>query len=109
MIEIPIPAGPHSELSISLDGVTYTFAFRWSSRTQSWTFDIGAADGTLIAGGMALVAGYPLLERFGRRSDLPSGALLLFDSEMQSADPGFTDLTTRHALIYLSAEEIASL
>lgn len=108
MITIPIPPAPMSELSISLDGETFSFAFRWSSRTQSWTMDLGDGSGVLLAGGIGLVTGYPLLERFGQRDGWPAGALILLDSEAQDAEPGFTDLGTRHVLVYLTAAEVAA-
>lgn len=85
-----------------LDGVTYSFRFRWSERSEVWHLDLRTLDDRPIVLSAALVTAWPLLERVVSHIR-PPGELVLLDL-MGPAEPatleGFGD---RWVLFYLEA------
>lgn len=61
--EIPLDPKPQS-FTITLAGVEYLLSLGWNFFSNSWTLDIGSADGTPILAGIPLVSGANLLEQY---------------------------------------------
>jgi len=88
-----------------LDGVTYSFRFRWSDRSQTWHMDLRTLDDEPIALSVALVTAWPLLRRC-HAPHRPPGDLVLIDlagpAEPVTRD-GFGD---RWCLFYLPGLDV---
>lgn len=61
--EIPLDPRPQS-FTITLAGVEYLLSLAWNFYSNSWTLDIGTADGIPILVGIPLVSGANLLEQY---------------------------------------------
>lgn len=85
-----------------LDGVTYSFRFRWSERAGIWHMDLRTLDDEPIILSVALVTSWPLLRRLVSPIR-PPGEMALIDLQ-GDAEPatreGFGD---RWALFYVEA------
>ncbi len=108
MTEIPCVPDGESDWTqrTALGGSDYLLRFRWSQRAGTWSLTLSDADGAPIVSGLALVCGVRLLERVAdpRR---PPGELLALDvSGLNDADPAWSDLGGRFALVYLEPEEL---
>lgn len=83
-----------------LNGVTYSFRFRWSERSYVWHMDLRTLDDEPILLSAALVTAWPLLQRVVSPIR-PPGELVLLDL-VGPAEPatleGFGD---RWALFYI--------
>jgi len=85
-----------------LDGITYSFRFRWSARAAVWHLDLRTLDDEPVVLSAALVTAWPLL--YNLVSPLrPPGELILLDL-VGPAEPatleGFGD---RWVLFYVEA------
>lgn len=65
LLEIPLPndGTPHFELKTKLDGVEYSFRFRYGERRGGWVFDLYTADEVRIISGQLVTIGRDLLRR----------------------------------------------
>lgn len=107
-----IPCTPGGVASWSqrtaLDGVDYTFTFRWSQRDGHWLLDLADAERVAIRSGMLLAPNVDLLAGVidTRR---PAGKLAVLDTTgALDVDPGFADLGDRFVLVYLTADEVSA-
>jgi hypothetical protein len=111
MIEIPltVPVLPRSTFSIELAGVVAAFELRWNSTTSAWYLDARTPAGVDVRLGMKLAVGRPI----GWRSLDPrfplNGWLMLVDTTGAQEDPGFTDLGTRHRLLFVDRSDLPRL
>jgi hypothetical protein len=111
MIEIPltVPVPPRSTFSIELAGVVAAFELRWNSTTSAWYLDARTPAGVDVRLGMKLAVGRPI----GWRSLDPrfplNGWLMLVDTTGAQEDPGFTDLGTRHRLLFVDRSDLPRL
>jgi len=90
----------------ALDGTDYVLAFDWLGRLSRWCLHLRDGDGAAIRTGIILNAGAFLLRGLvdPRR---PAGELLVVDRTGRlDADPGFEDLGSRFALVYVDAAEL---
>ncbi len=85
-----------------LDGITYSFKFRYNSRMDRWAFDILTANNGPIVEGVIVLTGTSLLARFadGR---LPAGDLFVLNKEDATASPGRNDLQENVFILYEGA------
>lgn len=105
-----VPCTPNGDSSWSqrtaLDGVDFTFTFRWSQRDGHWLMDIADAERSPIRSGMLLAPNVDLLAGVidARR---PPGKLAVLDTAGAiDVDPGFADLGERFVLVYLTADDL---
>lgn len=104
------PGTPSYRQRTTLDGVAYLLDLRWSQRSAKWYLDLRDVDGTLLAGSIKLVVGYPLLaSRRGQRVEMPPGELVVADGRESPADPLLDELGDSVKLVYVEAETIAAL
>lgn len=90
----------------ALDGVDFVLGFDWQGRQGHWAFTLSDASGEPIRSGIILTSGAVLLRGVldPRR---PKGELIVLDlSGKGDVDPGFSDLGTRFAVVYLDASEL---
>lgn len=107
MIDLPIiQEGPHFRFVTELEGLAYSFEFRWNDREEAWFLTVGDGEGNPLAAGVRVVVNFPLLNRF-RNPALPPGFLIAVDTEATERDPGFEDLGRRVVLTYATAAELA--
>lgn len=86
LVEIPVPSNSESfRQRTVLDGTTYELIFSWSIRAQQFTLSINDAQGTRLIS-IPVVGGVDLLTRF-RRTDLPQGNLIVFDTTDAQREP----------------------
>jgi hypothetical protein len=102
IVEIPLTAYPDTSQQTDLDGVTFSFRFRWSDRGQSWHMDLRTLNGDPIVLGVRLVNGFPLLRRVVK-TGRPAGELALIDMTGRGEDPDFAGFGTRWRLLYREA------
>lgn len=94
------------DVRIQLEGVEYSFQFRYNLRRELWTFTIAALDGTTVLTGQSVNVGIPLNRR---AVNGPPGVLIAI-SETENIDPPtLLDLGDRVKLCYLTADEVAEL
>ena len=120
MAALVIPLVPDVEnytQRTALDGREYLLSLAWNRRDERWRLSISDAGGTPIALGRVLTAGMSLLFRV-RDARRPPGQLMVVDTQARSdgaldlqkaADPALSDLGSRVVLVYLDADEVASL
>lgn len=108
MIEIPltVPVPPRATFTMDLAGVTVTFTLRWNSATSGWYIDTRTAAEADVVLGRRLTVGRPI----GWRSLDPrfpvTGWLVVIDTTGAQEDPGYTDLGTRHRLLFVDRSDI---
>ena len=99
---IPTEVYPDTTQQSELDGVTYTFRFRWNERGACWHMDLSTLDGTPIAMGVRLVTRFPLLRR-NLHPERPPGELVLLDGQARDGNATFDEFGTRYCLHYIEA------
>lgn len=100
--QIPLEAHPDFTQQCDLNGVTYSFRFRWSARGACWHMDLSTVDGVSVVSSVRLVNGFPLLRRVvGALA--PRGELYMVDTTGRDEDPNFPEFGTRFGLFYLEA------
>ncbi len=95
------------DLEMELDGITYTLAFKWNRRDESWVMSLFLPDGTMLASNRKVVLGMPLL-RGEIDARLPPGVLMAVDSTATNAEPARDEFGKRVFLAYYDADEVAS-
>ncbi len=104
---------PFFDLQATLDGVTYTLAFRWNVRLGAWFLTVLDSDSSnVLVGDTALRVNFPLSAYMSTRQ--PPGQFVVIDSSGQGLDPiaisldrSFaTDLGKRCKLVYFTAAEL---
>lgn len=94
------------DVRVQLEGVDYSFQFRYNLRRELWSFSIATLDGTPILAGQSVFVGIPL----NRRAVGGPPGLLVAISETENIDPpSMLELGDRVKLCYLTAEEVAAL
>lgn len=107
---IPLPnAVPWFDLTVELDGVTYTLEWHWNVRANdgagAWYLSVLDGDGVeVILAGVQGVADYAL--GVGATARRFPGYLVLWDTTGNHEDPRFDDLGERHRLLYFTAAEL---
>lgn len=91
---------------IQLEGVEYSFQFRYNLRRELWVFSIFALDGTAILTGQSVNVGIPLNRR---AVGGPPGMLMAIGETESIEPPSLLELGDRVKLCYLTAEEVAAL
>lgn len=97
----------HFTFSTELEGVSYSFSFRWNDRDGAWFMGIGDGSGNPLVAGIKVLLGVALL---GRRPapGLPPGNIIVIDTTDQDIDAAYEDLGRRIQLYYLTTDEIAA-
>lgn len=91
---------------IQLDGVEYSFQFRYNLRRELWSFSIFGLDGTAVLAGQTVHCGIPL----NRRAVGGPPGVLIAVPETESLDPPtLLELGDRVKLLYFTADEMAEL
>ena len=62
-ISLNVPAAPASFYKITLEGNTYFFRFRWSTRSSCWYIDIEDVEGNVFTKNSKLVPGMPIIRQ----------------------------------------------
>lgn len=95
----------HYDMQLTLDGVAYTFEFRWNTRAGAWFMDIQTDEGEHIVSSIKVVIDLPLGAR-SRDARKPAGALFAVDTSGKGLDPGVSDLGERVQLVYFTKAEL---
>lgn len=89
-----------------LDGTAYQLTFDWLERLGRWCLHVADGEGVAIRTGVILNVNTLLLRGLVdvRR---PAGELVVADrTDRSDADPGYSDLGVRFALLYFDAAEL---
>lgn len=91
---------------VTLDGVSLVLRLGWNGREGRWFLSIFATDGTAIACGRKLVAGWEPTRRV--RSDrFPGGRIFCLDRTSGGVDPELDGFAERCLLAYATASEFS--
>jgi hypothetical protein len=100
VIEIPITAdGSAFEFSAALNNQLFWFKFNFNARLKRWIFSLLDADKEPIRQGIAVVTGYPVLNRV-QNVRKPLGQIVFVDTANTSLPPDFNELGTRVKMVY---------
>lgn len=97
--------GAQFSFSCELEGVSYTFRFRWNDRDGAWFMEIGDGSGNTIISGIKVLLGLYLLN-LASSSALPTGDFVAIDTTDQDVDAGFEDLGRRIQIYYFTRDEL---
>lgn len=89
-----------------LEGFEYLLTFIWSDAENAWYMNMSDQDGNLIAAGIRLVCGVPLLRAF-HDPRLPPGEFFVVDMNDTGNDldaPG--DLQVNFPLVYVTSDDV---
>ena len=101
LVQLPVSSDrANYEFKCTLDGVRYSFAFRWNERAGQWIIDIKTASGVVIVAGIPLVSGVDFLAQFKTRAGIPQGNLFLLNLVDENISPGRDDLGVNVLLMY---------
>lgn len=104
LIEIPIVAdGSAFEFSFALNNQLFWFKFAFNARQKRWLFSLLDADRQPIRQGIAVVTGYPVLNRV-QDVRKPLGQLIFIDTANTALPPSFNELGTRVRMVYKESE-----
>lgn len=97
--EIPlIPAS--QKFQITLGGTQYNVTARWNSIAQIWVVDFYSLAGTLVLGGLQLVAGVDLFDQYAY---LDFGGLLIAECDFDvNTPPNLTNLGSTGHLFFVT-------
>jgi hypothetical protein len=99
ILKIEINNEPDYEFGVSLEGRAYRMRITLNEREGTWKLDVFDVDGNELAGGVQIVANYPLLNRFADER-LPPGTLVLWDSTGKNREATPDTMGTEHFLLY---------
>lgn len=87
--------------TLTLDGVTYDFRFRWNTREESWTLICSTSGGSVIFSTQART-GRLLNSLYKHREDCPQGDLMIIDigDEFERVDFDNFTINGRYRLYY---------
>lgn len=94
--------------TVELESSEYKFSFRWVERSESWYFDLLTPQDVLIVGGVRVVLGTPLLQRY-KDDALPPGDLIVLDTTGSLSCVGRYDLGVSALVVYLKESEIPGI
>lgn len=101
---IPLTPYPCFTQQSDLDGVTYSFRFRWSERAACWHLDLRTLDDEPVLLSARLITAFPLLRRVVR-ANRPPGELFMLDLTGQRRDcDTLEDFGGRYGLFYVDAD-----
>lgn len=106
MIRIPILDVNDSSTEVELDGATYFLRLSWNSEAGLWALSIENAYNELIAAGIAVVPGSPLLAGY-RHLMVPAGELVAVAPDRRDTVSRGALPSGEVALIYVDAQEVA--
>lgn len=99
--------GAHFAFRAEIEGITYSFTWRWNDRDGAWFLDLGDGSGVAIISGIKIVINLLLLG--GATSKLlPTGDFVAFDTAGKGLDAGFEDLGRRVQVYYFTRAELAA-
>jgi hypothetical protein len=96
---------PRWKVRVDLSGKRYSLYVSWNTRQEGWSITVMDTDEKILIGGVRLVAGCLLLDKYKASApELPSGYLMLIDREgkMVTAEPDRDNLAARFALVYIT-------
>ena len=106
-LRLPVKNGlPAYRFSVELDGVLYSFRFRWNVRDNHWFMDIIEADGSAVIDGVKVVNSDDLLSQFDHKQvtgNLPPGTFRVVDVNGANDDPDTTTFGEDVVLLYVEA------
>lgn len=77
-----------------LESVSYTLAFNYNQREDTWALSISDSNGTLLLDGVKLVCNINLLSQYQYLGNLPPGILACFTNTSDDSPPGLEDLVS---------------
>jgi len=98
---------PRWRQDVQLDGAVYTLAAVWNTRMDAWTLDIESSDGAVLARGIRLVLGWPLLRGIDYDDRLPPGEFMVVDPTGRAIEDPKRDSFTDggYQLLYQEAND----
>ncbi len=93
------------DFDVELEGITYTFEFRWNVRAQAWHMSILDRLGNHLITGRRIVLEFPLTFQ-SVNPDLPPGVFYAVDTSGLQTPPGENDFGTRVVLLYFESTEL---
>ena len=83
-----------------IEGVDYTFRFRYGRREDSWFMDIRSSEDVLILAGIRVVVGIDLTQSF-KHLPIPQGPILVENLENIFQEPDRDNFGTEVLMLYV--------
>jgi hypothetical protein len=96
---------PRWKVKVDLSGRRYSLYVSWNTRMSGWSLTVMDTSENVLIGGLRLVAGGLLLDKYRASCpELPPGLLMLVDREgkLETAEPDRDNFTDRFALVYVT-------
>jgi len=109
MIQIPVTSTGISRVKVTIDGVSFFFAYTFNSRNQRLYLSIFDRLGSPIFTGLRMLENLSPSNAYVTSTGLPTGGLTvgqLLDSEGETATLGNTGIDNIFSLVYMSAAEL---
>ena len=104
ILVVPISNAADATQVTTLEGVEYTLRFRYNQREDAYYLDIADGAGVLIVGGIKLVHGRGLTQRY-HFSALPPGEFLVMSATRET--PRYGTWGDSAELWYVTSDEFA--
>ncbi len=100
ILQLPISStNANYRFRTRIEGIDYTFRFRYGSREDSWFMDIRSSEDTLILAGIRVVVGVDLTQSF-KHLDIPQGPILAENLENSFQEPNRNNFGSEVLMIY---------
>lgn len=107
MRNIPVPDLSYSEATITLNGLIYSFQYRFNSRSDRWKLDILDSEGVYLIKGLTLIEGFSPTS-YHNITGFSEGLLIPVEVNVSDAPVGRDNLGIGkdYNLIYATFEEL---
>lgn len=107
-LNIPFIAKYSFRYQISIEGVSYIFAYKWMERSKSFYLTITTFDGTVVQSNIKLITRVPLITR--NKALAPSGNLFLIRNgdNLPPITKDSIGVDSEYSLVYFTASELAA-
>lgn len=107
MLRIPIPNSSYAEQTVTLNGQSYGFTFRYNSRAKRWKLDISDSFENVIVNGLTLIENSAITPHITLPTDF-GGELVCVKLEAGDDRLGRLNVGVNktHELVYIGDNEI---
>lgn len=108
MFYIPVPDGPDTIQTVTLDNIQYSMRFRYSTLSGLWMAYIGSV-GKEYSCSVPMTVGFDILKSHNALDGVPKGRMYILDTEKGVGRVGRDDFfgtTSRFRIVYVEVSEL---